>query len=599
MLRSFFLNLLLVPHRDCHLLLIGNVQSIEDEEEVFESPEQQSSKAAAELEEMVQTQEEDSCAVVTQSIPSCGERPVPKFIPIPVTNSARQEDMEWDVIKPVHTTQTTRGLQERRTGRRSSIRLSFPPSPRHQERYIPAGLEKDEREERKREQEARAGTGRRKRPYNPNRHLHKDDFVFASDIQDRREEKSKQQGKLRAPEQKHRHLSLPRSSEARAEGQDLRHWLKGRQSARSQNNIATIPRGNDVAAENKGNPTGGFEEVRPQTMDPAFDYHGFRLRGAQFGELNRIPQDPRIDPPPRKCFRCWEGNHSQRRCPRREDIPDNFCYNCGRQGRSMVTCERCCEAHTRHLKQAALKSSNLTSARILRSATITSQNSKQPQEQASSNRSSGYSLVRSRHEEQGASGRAPGHLDINFQPSYAHSTSLTVTARAVPRSQALVVSAPYYQPTASTWSSGPGTVPPNVSWSANNYQWGLAVPQWNPYAQVPQYPSTNRMSLQPLSVSTVETSPLGSPNVGPLQSPLMAVSPTQPPLPLEAPPQLPPPPAIPQEAVQSARRNSHPSSGQDPVALVMSQASKPGVPAELRDTLYRYVEQLAKERLNK
>ena len=146
------------------------------------------------------------------------------------------------------------------------------------------------------------------------------------------------------------------------------------------------------------------------------------------------------------------------------DIPDNFCYNCGHQGRIMVTCERCCDAHTRHLKQVALKSSNLTSARTLSSATITSQNSKQLQEEVRSNRSSGYSFVCSSYEEQGASEKAPGHLATKFQPIYAQSTSHTVTALAVPRSQALVVNAPYYQPTASTWSVGPCAVPPNVSW---------------------------------------------------------------------------------------------------------------------------------------
>ena len=109
---------------------------------------------------------------MTQSVPSHGEQPVSKLIPIPEPNIALQEDMEWDVVKPVHATQTTRGLQERRTGRCYPIRLSYPSSSRPQEKYIPAGLENEERGEQKREQEARAGTGRRKRTYNPNRYLH-------------------------------------------------------------------------------------------------------------------------------------------------------------------------------------------------------------------------------------------------------------------------------------------------------------------------------------------------------------------------------------------------------------------------------------------
>ena len=63
-----------------------DVKDIEDEEEVFETPEQQSSEVAAELKEMVQTQEKNSHSVRTQAVPSQGERPVSKLNPIPVTN---------------------------------------------------------------------------------------------------------------------------------------------------------------------------------------------------------------------------------------------------------------------------------------------------------------------------------------------------------------------------------------------------------------------------------------------------------------------------------------------------------------------------------
>ena len=79
---------------------------------------------------------------------------------------------------------------------------------------------------------------------------------------------------------------------------------------------------------------GGVKEVWTQAIDPVFDYKGIRIIGAQFGELNRLPQDPRIDPPPSTCFRCWEGNYSPKRCPKKGNIPDNFCCNCGLQDRS-------------------------------------------------------------------------------------------------------------------------------------------------------------------------------------------------------------------------------------------------------------------------
>ena len=69
---------------------------------------------------------------------------------------------------------------------------------------------------------------------------------------------------------------------------------------------------------------------------------------------------------------CWEGEHPQRRCPRKGDIMDSVCYNCGRRGRSMVTCERCQDVHTRFLEREALKSRGDNGSKTAAPATITS-----------------------------------------------------------------------------------------------------------------------------------------------------------------------------------------------------------------------------------
>ena len=182
------------------------------------------------------------------------------------------------------------------------------------------GFENDRKEERKKEQEAKAGTGKRRRRYNPQRHLHKDDFVFASDV------RAMQEDQLLPPESRHRHASPPINARAHSEGNDLRHWLDRRQSATGQDNPAM--------ARRKANMGTGTGRDKAQLLDSVFDIDGICLRGAQFGGLNRIPQNPMIDPPPRTYFRCWEGNHPQRQCPRKNEIPDQFRNNFGRRGRT-------------------------------------------------------------------------------------------------------------------------------------------------------------------------------------------------------------------------------------------------------------------------
>ena len=79
---------------------------------------------------------------------------------------------------------------------------------------------------------------------------------------------------------------------------------------------------------------------------PAYDEQGFQTRGTQIGGLKPIPRNPRIDPPPKHCFRCWQPitpGHIQPTCSPQGRLS---CYNCGRDGRSLVTCERCDDAHS-------------------------------------------------------------------------------------------------------------------------------------------------------------------------------------------------------------------------------------------------------------
>ena len=191
-------------------------------------------------------------------------------------------------------------------------------------RYIPAGFEVDRRREAAEEQERRAGTGKRKRAYNPNRHLQMSDFVFASDIKnDKKLRKWKEnQGQNRTA----RPRDLP----------DLRSRLKSG--------------GISKAGSSQGERRDRYRprESRSDLSGPSFDKEGMRLRGALFGNLKLIKRDPRVDPLPDRCFRCWKRvsrTHTQATCPIRGDGNEVFCHNCGRRGRTLDTCERCRDGH--------------------------------------------------------------------------------------------------------------------------------------------------------------------------------------------------------------------------------------------------------------
>ncbi|XP_043463749.1 uncharacterized protein LOC122499445 [Leptopilina heterotoma] len=65
-------------------------------------------------------------------------------------------------------------------------------------------------------------------------------------------------------------------------------------------------------------------------------------RGVMFGDLKRIPTDPRVDPPPNSCISCWEKGHERSKCP---NPYKGYCRNCGRRGVTLTTCPRCSEIH--------------------------------------------------------------------------------------------------------------------------------------------------------------------------------------------------------------------------------------------------------------
>ncbi|CAB0032850.1 unnamed protein product [Trichogramma brassicae] len=65
--------------------------------------------------------------------------------------------------------------------------------------------------------------------------------------------------------------------------------------------------------------------------------------GTLFGNLEPIPTNPRIDPPPRVCYNCWQPGHPKRSCPR--PCVARFCANCGRRDEDVETCPRCCQRH--------------------------------------------------------------------------------------------------------------------------------------------------------------------------------------------------------------------------------------------------------------
>ena len=74
-----------------------------------------------------------------------------------------------------------------------------------------------------------------------------------------------------------------------------------------------------------------------------------KSQGVIFGDLDPIPIDPNIDPPPYHCFNCWRRGHRFHDCQRpRSSI---LCHNCGRRGVKVKDCPRCSRGHLKHLNR--------------------------------------------------------------------------------------------------------------------------------------------------------------------------------------------------------------------------------------------------------
>lgn len=84
-----------------------------------------------------------------------------------------------------------------------------------------------------------------------------------------------------------------------------------------------------------------------------------KRRGTLAGELQPIPINPLIDPPPITCFNCWQEGHRVRQCPR--PVTRSYCRNCGRSGVEERTCPRCSqlfEAHQAELRDRRSRTDN-------------------------------------------------------------------------------------------------------------------------------------------------------------------------------------------------------------------------------------------------
>lgn len=77
---------------------------------------------------------------------------------------------------------------------------------------------------------------------------------------------------------------------------------------------------------------------------------GYRNSGVLYnGGLELIVTDPRVDPPARSCFACWEKGHNSNRCPNPD--PGEYCRNCGRREVVVTNCPRCSKRHARFLAE--------------------------------------------------------------------------------------------------------------------------------------------------------------------------------------------------------------------------------------------------------
>ena len=351
-------------------------------------------------------------------------------------------------------------------------------------------------------------------------------------------------------------------------------------------------------------------QKRAEELGHAFDEKGIRLKGCQFGGLRRIPQNPEIDPPRGMCFRCWEGNHKQFECPKRRDIPDNYCFNCGRYGRSLTTCERCSEAHARFLRKRAWDSRSSDgnhSQRVVvhqdlvtrnRSPKSLSSNHLEHGERRKSRREERRSANTSRRESSHACRRSPSTSPRSYsgkKASHGPSREGERRSRETPNSNSGLMTGRRSEIAPSTATSGAY----EELCAQTQESQRVIVRVETPGVGVP---STSQLPVAPASYGVIPPNVLQSTNqLG--TAPVLLGSP---PFPMAVSPQL--PMAVSLQLPMAVMGSSLNAVGLgpsgrgeaiDPVVQVMQQATQPGIPEEVRQTLYQYAKQLAEQRFGK
>lgn len=101
------------------------------------------------------------------------------------------------------------------------------------------------------------------------------------------------------------------------------------------------------------------------SAERSFYKYSSRLHGIRYSKLDYVPLDPNLDPPPYRCFSCWERGHMSRACT--FPLIALFCRNCGRRDVDLENCPRCSRAYRRELDKrdtaAALREAATIDAR--------------------------------------------------------------------------------------------------------------------------------------------------------------------------------------------------------------------------------------------
>lgn len=97
--------------------------------------------------------------------------------------------------------------------------------------------------------------------------------------------------------------------------------------------------------------TQGKGARRKDSFQDSYEALPRKTTGTLFNDLESIPTDPTIDPPPRACYNCWRKGHNRSKCPK--PITESHCENCGRKFETIATCPRCAKGYRKFLLNQA------------------------------------------------------------------------------------------------------------------------------------------------------------------------------------------------------------------------------------------------------